>query len=82
MVRWFQSTVKPVSKTAARRPSPQIMDFVEQMGGYFESNGLTQALRAPCSRWLLVARPERQSSENTRRPLAPAVAGSAPTRAC
>ena len=38
------------------------MDFVEQMGGYFESNGLTR-LSGRLLGWLLVCRPERQSSE-------------------
>lgn len=38
------------------------MDFVEQMGGYFESNGLTR-LAGRLLGWLLVCEPERQSSE-------------------
>ena len=38
------------------------MDFVEQMGGYFESNGLTR-LSGRLLGWLLVCQPERQSSE-------------------
>ncbi|MCH9668918.1 MAG: transcriptional regulator [Actinomycetia bacterium] len=38
------------------------MDFVEQMGGYFESNGLTR-LAGRLLGWLLVCVPERQSSE-------------------
>lgn len=38
------------------------MDFVEQMGGYFEANGLTR-LAGRLLAWLLVCDPERQSSE-------------------
>lgn len=38
------------------------MEFVEQMGGYFESNGLTR-LSGRLLGWLLVCQPERQSSE-------------------
>lgn len=47
---------------AGRRPDAEIMDFVEQMGGYFESNGLTR-LAGRLLGWLLVCDPERQSSE-------------------
>ena len=52
------------NKVALRQapPDPQIMDFVEQMGGYFESNGLTR-LSGRLLGWLLVCQPERQSSE-------------------
>ena len=39
------------------------MEFVEQMGGYFESNGLTR-LAGRLLGWLLVCEPERQSSED------------------
>lgn len=39
------------------------MEFVEQMGGYFESNGLTR-LAGRLLGWLLVCTPERQSSED------------------
>ena len=39
-----------------------VRDFVEQMGGYFESNGLTR-LSGRLLGWLLVCEPERQSSE-------------------
>lgn len=39
------------------------MEFVEQMGGYFESNGLTR-LSGRLLGWLLVCQPERQSSED------------------
>jgi len=45
--------------------SPQhaeVMEFVEQMGGYFESNGLTR-LAGRLLGWLLVCEPDRQSSE-------------------
>lgn len=38
------------------------MEFVEQMGGYFESNGLTR-LAGRLLGWLLVCQPERQSAE-------------------
>lgn len=47
---------------AGERPDAEIMDFVEQMGGYFESNGLTR-LAGRLLGWLLVCVPERQSSE-------------------
>lgn len=40
-----------------------LMEFVEQMGGYFESNGLTR-LAGRLLGWLLVCQPERQSSED------------------
>lgn len=40
----------------------EVMSFVEQMGGYFESNGLTR-LAGRLLGWLLVCTPERQSSE-------------------
>jgi DNA-binding transcriptional regulator GbsR (MarR family) len=40
----------------------EIMDFVEQLGGYFESRGLTR-LAGRLLGWLLVCEPERQSSE-------------------
>jgi len=40
----------------------EVMDFVEQMGGWFESNGLTR-LAGRLLGWLLVCDPERQSSE-------------------
>lgn len=40
----------------------EIMQFVEQMGGFFESNGLTR-LGGRLLGWLLVCDPERQSSE-------------------
>lgn len=44
------------------RPNAQIVNFVEQMGGYFEANGLTR-LSGRLLGWLLVCEPERQSSE-------------------
>ena len=52
------------NKVACRhaRPNPQIMDFVEQMGGHFESDGMTR-LSGHLLGWLLVCQPERQSSE-------------------
>ena len=40
-----------------------VMEFVEQMGGYFESNGLTR-LAGRLLGWLLVCEPERQSAED------------------
>jgi DNA-binding transcriptional regulator GbsR (MarR family) len=43
-------------------PDIDIMEFVEQMGGYFESNGLTR-LAGRLLGWLLVCQPERQSAE-------------------
>lgn len=39
------------------------MAFVEQMGGYFETNGLTR-LAGRLLGWLLVCQPERQSAED------------------
>ncbi len=42
-------------------PEREIVDFVELMGGYFESNGLTR-LSGRLLGWLLVCEPERQSS--------------------
>ena len=44
------------------RPDTEIMDFVDQMGGYFESSGLPR-LAGRLLGWLLVCDPERQSSE-------------------
>lgn len=44
------------------QPDAQTMAFVEQMGGYFEANGLTR-LSGRLLGWLLVCEPERQSSE-------------------
>lgn len=38
------------------------MEFVEQMGGFFETNGFTR-LAGRLLGWLLVCDPERQSSE-------------------
>ena len=61
----FHTRVKLVSSEVDRRPPRpdiQIMDFVEQMGGYFEANGLTR-LSGRLLGWLLVCEPERQSSE-------------------
>ena len=46
----------------AAESDAEIMDFVEQMGGYFEANGLTR-LAGRLLGWLLVCEPERQSSE-------------------
>ena len=43
-------------------PNAEIMEFVEQLGGYFESHGLTR-LAGRLLGWLLVCDPERQSSE-------------------
>lgn len=53
------------NKLAAKRtaPDPGVLEFVEQMGGYFESNGLTR-LAGRLLGWLLVCQPERQSSED------------------
>lgn len=48
------------AKDAAPR---DLMSFVEQMGGYFESNGLPR-LAGRLLGWLLVCEPERQSSED------------------
>jgi len=72
---WFQIMVKVVSvKPGLKAKSPdsgvgdsgvgdsEVRDFVEQMGGYFESNGLTR-LSGRLLGWLLVCEPERQSSE-------------------
>ena len=50
------------SRLDAKRLDTEVMDFVEQMGGYFESNGLTR-LAGRLLGWLLVCDPERQSSE-------------------
>lgn len=47
---------------AGEQADAEIVDFVEQMGGYFESNGLTR-LAGRLLGWLLVCEPERQSSE-------------------
>ena len=44
-------------------PDDRVMEFVEQMGGYFELNGLTR-LAGRLLGWLLVCQPERQSSED------------------
>lgn len=44
-------------------PDAQVMEFVEQMGGYFEFNGLTR-LAGRLLGWLLVCQPERQSAED------------------
>lgn len=48
---------------AGEPASAEVMSFVEQMGGYFESNGLTR-LAGRLLGWLLVCEPERQSSED------------------
>ena len=50
------------SRLDAKRLDTEVMEFVEQMGGYFESNGLTR-LAGRLLGWLLVCDPERQSSE-------------------
>jgi DNA-binding transcriptional regulator GbsR (MarR family) len=58
--------VKLVSNPLAPHRVPddaQILEFVEQMGGYFELNGLTR-LAGRLLGWLLVCQPERQSSED------------------
>ena len=44
-------------------PATDVMEFVEQMGGYFETNGLTR-LAGRLLGWLLVCQPERQSAED------------------
>ena len=63
---YFQSRVKVVSVTSSdandAASDTEIMEFVEQLGGYFESNGLTR-LAGRLLGWLLVCDPERQSSE-------------------
>lgn len=67
---YFQSTVKVVSVTSSdandaasdAEIDAEIMEFVDQLGGYFESNGLTR-LAGRLLGWLLVCDPERQSSE-------------------
>ena len=62
---WFHIIVKVVSVKSgleAKRLDAEVMAFVEQMGGYFESNGLTR-LSGRLLGWLLVCEPERQSSE-------------------
>ncbi len=51
-----------------------IMEFVEQMGGYFESSGLTR-LAGRLLGWLLVCDPERQSSEELATALAASSGG-------
>jgi len=52
-----------VNERAPLAPVPgEVMDFVEQVGGWFESNGLTR-LAGRLLGWLLVCDPERQSSE-------------------
>lgn len=61
----FQIRVKPVSvneRVAGAPPDTEIMDFVDQMGGYFESSGFPR-LGGRLLGWLLVCDPERQSSE-------------------
>ncbi|WP_421841250.1 GbsR/MarR family transcriptional regulator [Mycobacterium sp.] len=52
----------------------EIMAFVEQLGGYFESNGLTR-LAGRLLGWLLVCDPERQSSEELATALAASSGG-------
>jgi DNA-binding transcriptional regulator GbsR (MarR family) len=63
---YFQITVKVVSvndrNSGDADSDAEIMEFVEQLGGYFESNGLTR-LAGRLLGWLLVCEPERQSSE-------------------
>lgn len=62
---YFYSIVKLVSLSpivADAQPSVEVMDFVEQLGGYFEASGLTR-LAGRMMGWLLVCDPERQSSE-------------------
>lgn len=51
-----------------------IMEFVEQMGEYFESSGLTR-LAGRLLGWLLVCDPERQSSEELATALAASSGG-------
>jgi DNA-binding transcriptional regulator GbsR (MarR family) len=54
----------PIADTGRMPSAPgDVMAFVEQMGGYFESNGLTR-LAGRLLGWLLVCEPERQSSED------------------
>lgn len=53
---------------------PDIMEFVEQMGGYFESRSLTR-LAGRLLGWLLVCDPERQSSEELATALAASSGG-------
>lgn len=60
-----QSTLKVVSVNKDADfgdVNAEVMDFVEQLGGYFESHGLTR-LAGRLLGWLLVCDPERQSSE-------------------
>jgi hypothetical protein len=45
-----------------RIPTAEIMDVVEQLGGYFESSGLTR-LAGRLLGWSLICTPDRQSSE-------------------
>ncbi len=63
---YFQSTVQVVSVISSdandAASDAEIMEFVEQLGGFFESNGLTR-LAGRLLGWLLVCDPERQSSE-------------------
>jgi DNA-binding transcriptional regulator GbsR (MarR family) len=54
--------VNAVESDEQTPPHADVMQFVEQMGGYFESNGLTR-LAGRLLGWLLVCEPERQSSE-------------------
>lgn len=56
-------TVSARAASSTEDPAPaDVMSFVEQLGGYFESNGLTR-LAGRLLGWLLVCEPERQSSE-------------------
>lgn len=80
----FQSTVKLVSVNDGvdqMGAEPDIMEFVEQMGGYFESRSLTR-LAGRLLGWLLVCDPERQSSEELATALAASSGGSAPMPGC
>jgi DNA-binding transcriptional regulator GbsR (MarR family) len=54
--------VNAVESDEQTPPHADVMQFVEQMGGFFESTGLTR-LAGRLLGWLLVCEPERQSSE-------------------
>lgn len=58
----MKTTGRAADHADALGPDADVTAFVEQMGGYFESNGLTR-LAGRLLGWLLVCDPERQSSE-------------------
>ncbi len=55
-------TAKARGADSDRDGHTDVMAFVEQLGGFFEANGLTR-LAGRLLGWLLVCDPERQSSE-------------------